>query len=104
LRSATKLKSNINDWTVTDLGGTRREIAGSFANNSAALMGAVSGGSSSNYGGTAKSGTAGSSGGISSALTRQVQEKNEKDTETDEDGKELPVEADADPESDSDNN
>jgi hypothetical protein len=102
LRSATKLKSDINDWTVTDLGGSRREIAGSFATNGAALMGAVSGASSSNFGGTAASGSASSGGGISSALARQVQENNEKETETDEDGKEVPVEADADP--DSDNN
>jgi hypothetical protein len=72
LRSATKMKSDINDWTVTDLGGASREISGSFATNGAALMGAVSGGSSSNYGGVASTGST-SSDGISSALAKQVQ-------------------------------
>jgi len=100
LRSATKMKSDINDWTVTDLGGSRRAITGSFANNGAAMLGAVSGASSSNYGGTASSGSSG--GSINSALSKQVQEKDEKDSETDEDGDEVPVDPDADP--DSDNN
>jgi hypothetical protein len=40
--------------------------------NGAALMGAVSGGSSSNYGGTASLGT-GSRSSINSALAKQVQ-------------------------------
>jgi len=38
LQSASKLKTDINDWTVTDLGGSRQEIGGSFAHNNAALL------------------------------------------------------------------
>jgi hypothetical protein len=36
--AADNLKANINDWTVTDLGGTRHEVGGSFAYNNAALL------------------------------------------------------------------
>jgi hypothetical protein len=46
LQAATKIKADINDWTVTDLWGSSRDLAGSLANNSAALDGAISGGSS----------------------------------------------------------
>lgn len=74
LRTSTSLKADINDWTVTDLGGSRREVGGSLANNSAAMMGAVRGGSSSNYGMAASSGEA-SSGSINSALAEKAQEK-----------------------------
>jgi len=38
LQAVSKLNPNIDDWTVTDLGGTIPEIGGSFANNSAALL------------------------------------------------------------------
>jgi len=41
LQAATTLKPDINDWTVTDLGGTYQQIGGSFADNSAALLDSV---------------------------------------------------------------
>lgn len=53
LQSAKKIKADINDWTVTDLYGSSRDLAGSLASNAAALDGAVSGGNSSRL--TAKS-------------------------------------------------
>ncbi len=83
LGTANTLTADINDWTVTDLGGSRREMGGSLANNSAAMMGSVRGGSSSNLGMSASSGAGGS---VQSALAKQVQEKNkeaEADSESD---------------------
>ncbi len=47
LKAASKIKTDINDWTVTDLYGSSRDLGGALANNSAALDGAVSGGNSS---------------------------------------------------------
>ncbi|MDX2478735.1 MAG: DUF547 domain-containing protein [Desulfuromusa sp.] len=47
LQAATKIKTDIDDWTVTDLYGSTRDLGASLANNNAALAGAVSGGSSS---------------------------------------------------------
>jgi len=41
LQSATTLKPDINDWTVTDLGGTTRDFGATFANNNAALLDSV---------------------------------------------------------------
>ena len=41
LKSASILKPDINDWTVTDLGGTHRDLAGSFADSNAALLDSV---------------------------------------------------------------
>ena len=39
LQTASKLKPNIDDWTVTDLGGTRNDnIGGSLATNHAAML------------------------------------------------------------------
>ena len=38
LLAASELKTDISDWTVTDLGGTRQQIGGSFAHNNAALL------------------------------------------------------------------
>ncbi len=105
LQQATTLKSNINDWTVTDLGGSRRVIGGSLADSSAALMGSVSGGASSNYGATASAGTSvsGIAGGYNSALLRKAQEastdhessETKDGTVTVEDLEEDAVEADA---------
>lgn len=43
LQSATTLKPNISDWTVTDLGGTYRDMGASFAHNNAALLNAMTG-------------------------------------------------------------
>ena len=47
LQVATKVKADIDDWTVADLFGSSRNLAGSLANSNAALVGAVSGGNSS---------------------------------------------------------
>jgi len=47
LKAASKIKPDINDWTITDLYGSSRDLGGALANNSAALDGAVSGGNSS---------------------------------------------------------
>ena len=41
LKSASTLKPDINDWTVTDLGGTYRDLGASFANSNAALLDSV---------------------------------------------------------------
>ena len=38
LQVVDRIEPNINDWTVTDMGGTRHEISGSFADNHAALL------------------------------------------------------------------
>ena len=43
LESATKIKTDINDWTVTDLGGSQARIGGSFADSRAALLDSVKG-------------------------------------------------------------
>ena len=47
LQAATKIKADIDDWTVTDLFGSSRNLAGSLANSNAALVGAVTGANSS---------------------------------------------------------
>lgn len=47
LQTATKIKADIDDWTVTDLFGSSRNLAGSLASSNAALVGAVTGGNSS---------------------------------------------------------
>lgn len=47
LQAATKIKTDIDDWTVTDLYGSSRDLGASLANNSAALAGAISGGNPS---------------------------------------------------------
>lgn len=41
LQSASTMKPNIDDWTITDLGGTDRNFANQFANNNAALLDSV---------------------------------------------------------------
>jgi hypothetical protein len=41
LAKATKIKPDINDWTITSLEGRHRDLAGSFANNNAALLDSV---------------------------------------------------------------
>ncbi len=38
LQAASTLEPNIDDWTVTDMGGTRQEIGRSLAHNNAALL------------------------------------------------------------------
>ena len=42
LQAATTIKLDIDDWTITDLYGSFRDVGGNFANNNAALVGAVS--------------------------------------------------------------
>ena len=54
LRTAKTIRTDISDWTVTDLYGSSRDLAGSFGTNNAALVGAVGGGNPSRY--TAKAG------------------------------------------------
>ena len=41
LQSASTLKPNIDDWTITDLGGTDRNFGAQFATNNAALLDSV---------------------------------------------------------------
>ncbi len=82
LQSASTLDADIDDWTVTDLGGTRREVGGSLANSNAAMLGATQGGSSSNYGMSAASG--GAAGGINTGLVKQVQDKKKESEDDDE--------------------
>ena len=41
LETASGLKANIDDWTVTDVYGTFAQVGGSFATNSAAMLDAV---------------------------------------------------------------
>ena len=41
LRAAMSIRADIDDWTVTDLGGTYRDLGASFADNNAALLNAV---------------------------------------------------------------
>ena len=41
LQTAASIKADIDDWTVTDMGGTHQDIGGSFANSRAALMDSV---------------------------------------------------------------
>jgi hypothetical protein len=41
LQEAAKLKADINDWDVTDLGGSHRRIGGSLADSRAALLDSV---------------------------------------------------------------
>ncbi|MBT8071802.1 MAG: DUF547 domain-containing protein [Gammaproteobacteria bacterium] len=52
LQRASKLKADINDWTVTDLGGTNRNLGGAFADNNAALLDSVKGTTPADGGGT----------------------------------------------------
>ncbi len=93
LETATTLNADIDDWTVTDLGGSRREVGGSLASNSAAMMGATPG----NSGMTASSG-AGSSSSVNTALAKQAQEKNKEAAEDDEEAAEDDEEASEDDE------
>lgn len=41
LKASSKIKTNINDWSVTDLYGSYRDIGGSFATNRAALLDSI---------------------------------------------------------------
>ncbi len=52
LQRASNLKADINDWTVTDLGGTHRDLGGAFADNNAALLDSVKSTTPADGGGT----------------------------------------------------
>lgn len=80
LQTASTLDADISDWTVTDLGGTRREVGGSLASSGAAMLGATQGGSTSGYGTGAASGV-GSPGSINTGLVKQVQDKSKESSE-----------------------
>jgi hypothetical protein len=41
LEASSKIKANINDWSVTDLFGSYQDIGGSFATNRAALLNSI---------------------------------------------------------------
>jgi len=73
LKAATKIKADINDWTVTDIYGSGRDLAGSLASSNAALVGAVTGGNSSRL-----ASKAAASGRYSPAVLEHLNEINEK--------------------------
>ena len=52
LKSASKIKADIDDWTVTDLGGTYRDLGAVFADNNAALLDSVKSTTPADGGGT----------------------------------------------------
>jgi hypothetical protein len=87
LELATELDPSISDWTVTDLGGTRHEVGGSFANNHAAMLDAYQGPRRRD-------------GGIMVASVEVKRDKKErdKDAETLEEIGDYPVEIGAEPE------
>jgi hypothetical protein len=43
LMAASKIKTDINDWTITSLYGSQRDVGGSLTHSNAAMMGAVQG-------------------------------------------------------------
>lgn len=93
LQAASKLKPDINDWTVTDLGGSRREIGGSLALNNAALMGSMSGSNAADSGGALGSSGGSAAGNLSPTLARQMKEREARQEEgEDEDADEAPEE------------
>ena len=98
LETATALATDIDDWTVTDLGGSRREFGGSMANNSAGMMGAVQGTSAGSSGAAAAASAAAASGSINRALADKVKEQTR---ETAEDDAEAADEGEASRDSDS---
>ncbi len=51
LQAASKIKPNISDFRVTDLGGTQARIGGSFAHNNAALLDSYRGNRQTIFGG-----------------------------------------------------
>ncbi|MDH5454666.1 MAG: DUF547 domain-containing protein [Gammaproteobacteria bacterium] len=93
LQAASTLKPDISDWTVTDLGGSRREIGGSLALNNAALMGSMSGSNAADSGGALGSSGGSAAGNLSPALARQMKEREAGQEENeDEDADEVPAE------------
>ena len=53
LKSASKIKADINDWTINDLYGSARTVGGAFANSNAAMVGGVGGSNDSKVGSNA---------------------------------------------------
>ncbi len=99
LQAASTLKPDINDWTVTDLGGSRREIGGSLALNNAALMGSMSGSNAADSGGALGSSGGSAAGNLSPTLARQMKEREAEQKESeDDDADEAPAEPDPNPE------
>jgi hypothetical protein len=71
LKTSKNIKADINDWTVTDLYGSSRELGGSFNSNGAALAGAASGNNSSRF-------AAGAASRYSPAVMEHLKELNQK--------------------------
>jgi hypothetical protein len=69
LESATKIKTNIDDWSVNDLGGTHRSIGGSFATSRAALLDSASSTTIADPANPLTSGSLGASVGAGSSST-----------------------------------
>lgn len=90
LRVAIALDPSISDWTVTDLGGTRHEVGGSFAYNHAALLDAYQGRRRANGGILVA--------GVEVIREKKVHDKDAEDAETIEEMGQAPIDMGADPE------
>jgi len=75
LKAASKIKADINDWTITDLYGSGRDLGGSLASSNAALVGAVQGANSSRLASKAAASTR-----YSPAVLEHLNELNDKKT------------------------
>jgi len=114
LQAATTLKPDINDWTVTDLGGTYRKIGGSIADSNASLINIVSNAILDRSAPSSLVSKSGLTGRISPALLKHMQELKMKQemtptgiitaTATIEELGEVPVEPDTGPVSESNDN
>jgi hypothetical protein len=87
---ATTLDPSISDWTVTDLGGTRHEVGGSFAYNHAALLDAYQGRRRANGGILVA--------GVEVVRDKKVHDKDAEDAAAIEEMGQTPVDMGADPE------
>ena len=76
LQVATKIKTDIDDWTITDLYGSSRDLSCALASNSAALDGAINGGNPSRL--TTKSAVASR---YNPAVMQKLNELNQKKAE-----------------------
>jgi hypothetical protein len=88
LQAAATLSPDIDDWTVTDLGGSHREIGGSMARSGAALMNSVgsASGSSANSGTASAGARSSSTGRISPELLEAMRDRDEKEETKDTEG------------------
>ena len=82
LQTANTFNPDINDWTVTDLGGTRHEVGGSLANNNAALLDAYRG-NRRNIDGSVR---------VATLEVKRTKKKPEEDPDTIENMERFPVE------------